>query len=385
MKSIFFHDCRFINDNNKYYTSGGFQESLFERYLEVFEEIEIVARVEGKNGTNSKFICKENEISKININGISINFRNVFSEVKKAVKNCDCAIVRLPSIVGIIAIAYCKLYKKPFLTEVVGCIWDSLRTSGKSKGKLIAPILYLIHKYEIYTSSHVIYVSEKFLPNRYPTRGKSICCSDVNIGVLNNKILQSKTIKIKNNKLNKNIKLGLVGPLDVDYKGHKIAIEAVSLLQLKHKYDITLHFLGEGNKNKWIDIARDHRVESQIVFDGVLPGGQEVFKWIDDLDILLIPSYTEGLPRILIEAMSRACPALGSDAGGISELLSADLLHTVGDSNKLAKDIYKIISDDKWRIEICKMNFEKAKEYEKKILDNRRRNFLNLFKKDTNI
>ena len=55
----------------------------------------------------------------------------------------------------------------------------------------------------------------------------------------------------------------------------------------------------------WMQEAKKMNVSNFIQFDGTLPSGQKVYDWLDEVDIYLQPSFQEGLPRALIEAMSR--------------------------------------------------------------------------------
>jgi glycosyltransferase involved in cell wall biosynthesis len=96
---------------------------------------------------------------------------------------------------------------------------------------------------------------------------------------------------------------------------------------------------------------------------------------MDTIDILVIPSYQEGLPRVLIEAMSRACPAVGAKTGGIPELINSEVIHKPGDYKKLANDIKKIIENRDFSIKLAKENFKNSKQYAKENLDSRRMRF----------
>ena len=51
-----------------------------------------------------------------------------------------------------------------------------------------------------------------------------------------------------------------------------------------------------------------------------------MFEWLDDMDLYIQPSLQEGLPRAVVEAMSRGLPALGAHTGGIPELLGEDCI-----------------------------------------------------------
>ena len=105
-----------------------------------------------------------------------------------------------------------------------------------------------------------------------------------------------------------------------------------------------------------------------------------MFEFLDKLDIYLHPSLTEGLPRALIEAMSRGCPALASSAGGIPELLNDKYLHQPGDYKELSKQIKNYSIEKEKLLLMADENFTKAKEYTKLILDSRRSEFLKNFR-----
>jgi len=96
---------------------------------------------------------------------------------------------------------------------------------------------------------------------------------------------------------------------------------------------------------------------------------------LDDVDIYIQPSRQEGLPRALIEAMSRGCPAVGSTAGGIPELLSPECLHQPGDHARLAELVERACVDKPWRDQLIARNFLVSLDYFDSILDPRRDSF----------
>lgn len=256
---------------------------------------------------------------------------------------------------------------------MVACPWDSLWNYGGIKAKLFAPIIYMKTKKQVKDAKNVIYVSEKFLQERYPTKGNQISCSNVNIQKVKDEVLNNRIQKIEHMKNQSKFRIGLVGSLNVNFKGHSTAIKALSLL--KQKYDVELHFLGAGDKNKWIPFIKKCNVEENVFFDGVLPSGEPVYKWMDELDIFLIPSLQEGLPRALIEAMSRGCPAIGVKTGGIPELLDERYVCKRKDYKSIAKKISELLEDKDIMIDQAEKNFHKAQNYTKDILNERRKNF----------
>ena len=127
-------------------------------------------------------------------------------------------------------------------------------------------------------------------------------------------------------------------------------------------------------------LAKDLNISKKIKFQGTLGKREKVFEWLDDVDIYLQPSFQEGLPRTLIEAMSRACPSIGSDAGGIPELLNNEVVFKSNDYNALKNIILKLV-DNTSLLEVHAIkNFKNAKKYRKETLDSRRTQFWSDFK-----
>lgn len=390
MKVAFFHDTPllFCNDGNVY--SIGFDYSVWQRYLKVFDKMIVCTRVRNdtvdennrrgmklSNGPNVEFRpidkYKKNFDALTNLKGISL-------QIREALQLVDCAIIRLPSTIGIVAYKEALKLGKPFGVEVVGCPWDALWNYGNITGKVAAPIFYVITKRIIKNSKYTIYVTKNFLQKRYPTYGINSHCSNVNIPNTSEEILANRISRISKLARNNVIKIGMIGALGSKYKGFDLAIEATSIL-LKSYKNIELHILGPGDKSRWEAYARKLGIAERVYFDGTLPNGEEVYSWLDNVDIYIQPSKQEGLPRALIEAMSRGCPAIGSRTAGIPELLEEKVIHKKGNSRDLALKIEQLLLDSNLIIEQAKKNFYKSKEYIKDVLDERRRAFWLDFKK----
>ena len=145
------------------------------------------------------------------------------------------------------------------------------------------------------------------------------------------------------------------------------------MLKLKgHRFEY--HLLGNGRGEELLSYARQCGVENQVIIDGSKPHN-EVYGWLDSIDIYIQPSFTEGLCRAVVEAMSRACPVVCTNVGGNSELCSNEYLVKPGDSEGIAKALESLISPDE-RKKQAQISFEKAHDYYSETLDQKRQEFL---------
>ena len=103
----------------------------------------------------------------------------------------------------------------------------------------------------------------------------------------------------------------------------------------------------------------------------------QVFDWLDDIDFYIQPSKQEGLPRSMVEAISRACPSAGSTAGGMSELVSSDYIFHKANVNEIV-NLIDSLTKEKLTQEACR-NFKTAQNYKKEVLDAKRRTFYKNF------
>ena len=361
METTFFHDTRFIYDGKNYYTRGPLNQEKFNEYRKYFGNITVVGRQEYAEGKNKAFIVSKNKIQEMKFITVNSKYKGMIKKVKEQVKNTEFAIVRLPSFIGITALYYLKKFKKKYMIEMVACPFDALWSYGNIQGKIIAPLMYLANRHYIKQAKNVLYVSNKFLQKRYPNKENSIGCSDVNIGTISVETIEKRLKKIENKKKNDMIKIGLIGSLDVKYKGHETAIRAIS--KLKDKYNIELHFLGAGNKENWTKLIKKYKIEKNVIFDGTLPSGQEVYNWMDELDIYIMPSLAEGMPRSLIEAISRGCVCVGTKVGGITELLPTEMLINKNSYKQLQEKIDSLLNNKEMLRKYAIQNFNRSKQF----------------------
>ncbi|MCM3788887.1 glycosyltransferase [Domibacillus indicus] len=378
---IFFHGHKFINKDGKHYTSGSLNNNVFQRYLDWFEDVTVFANERYATKEDEKFINKKNEVTNIKFNLVNmrksiLNFRNVNKRIKEEVYNHTYIIIRMPSLYGIIAIRYARKFKKKYLVEIVGCPWDAF-WNHSLKGKIIAPFMWLMTKYSVKHAPFTNYVTNEFLQKRYPCNGQTIGCSDVELPFLDQNILERRLVKIKNITSNQPIVIGTTAAVDVSYKNQEHVIKAVSKLN-DQGFNFEYHLVGGGDTSYLTSVAKKYKITDKVKFLGPLPH-REVFDYLDNIDIYIQPSKTEGLPRSLVEAMSRGCPCIGSSAGGIPELINKEFTINNKSVDHLCNLLKKM--DKETMLKEAIYSFEKAKEYDKELLGKKRSSFYKTFKK----
>lgn len=149
-------------------------------------------------------------------------------------------------------------------------------------------------------------------------------------------------------KINNNYKQFLfVGRLSKE-KGVDILLLAVKIL--KHKYeDIKVKIIGDGpEKNTLMKIAKDLDLEKNINFLGKIPNSK-LFPFYRESICLLFPSICEeNCPITILEAMKIGTPVIGSNIGGIPELVRENktgFLFEPRNYQDLAHKILKILNN----------------------------------------
>lgn len=388
MNMVFVYEDKIAVDaQGNYYTGSAFSQAVFDRYLQHFDHITLLMRRASVSPDDAEALSHMNRISSDRIDVVFIpdtrsSMRafltpavhreleeTVISEINKA----DAVIIRAHSGSGFIAARYCRAHKIPYLAEAVGCPWDSL-WNHSLRGKILAPFVRHEMRFIMRYASYAVYVTDSFLQKRYPTNGKSAAISDVELQPADTQVLKKRVEHIRNH--SGKILIGTAGALHVSYKGQRFVIRALSKLKAHGLTEFEYHLAGGGDHAVLLDLAKKLGVEDQVIFDGVLPH-DAIFDWLDNLDVYIQPSLVEGMPRALIEAMSRGLPAFGSKIGGIPDLLDPSFIFSCGDVNAIARKFRSLTS--KRMEKVAKRNFDYAKRFDKSLLEQKRFEFYSAF------
>jgi glycosyltransferase involved in cell wall biosynthesis len=146
---------------------------------------------------------------------------------------------------------------------------------------------------------------------------------------------------LKNNDLfiskNKQFKIVFIGRFHYS-KGIDILIRAMNVL-VKDFPNIRLEIIAGGDSSKCVELANKYNLENNIVFLGKLPM-KEVLLHLSTSQFSVVPSREEAFGYTVIESFSVKIPVIGSDTGGIKEIIEdtkSGFLFPVGDYMKLAE------------------------------------------------
>lgn len=380
MELLFVYDDKVAEDNDgNFYTSSTFSQTVFDRYLQHFEHITLIARKADDTADCSKMNrLNSDKVSVKIIPNLRAGIKDYFSPVKrKMFKDCirreitpeRAVIIRVPSDSGAVAAKYCKKIGKPYLTEAVGCPWDSYRNHSV-RGKIMAPFEFLRQRQAVRNADYTVYVTNSFLQRRYPTKGIAAAISDVELQVMDDDVLGRRLESIENRK--GRLIIGTAAAIDVPYKGQRYVIEALAKRKAEGDTGYEYHLAGGGDRSFLANLAKSLEVEDQVIFEGSLPH-DKMFDWLDGIDLYIQPSTVEAMPRALIEAMSRGLPAIASKVGGMPELVDNEAIFEKRDAEAISEKI-KALNKVAMKT-MAEVNFVQVKPFQKELLKEKRSQF----------
>jgi len=110
-------------------------------------------------------------------------------------------------------------------------------------------------------------------------------------------------------------------------KGVFELVEACSILNINELLIVGPYEIGI--KNELVKLSRKRDNGSWLKFFGSL-NERDVLNHLRNASMMVLPSYTEGFPIVITEAMSMGCPVIGTDVGAISEMLGIKSDHPCG-------------------------------------------------------
>ncbi|HEV2205946.1 MAG TPA: glycosyltransferase family 4 protein, partial [Candidatus Acidoferrales bacterium] len=272
--------------------------------------------------------------------------------------------------------------RTPYAVNAMGDPWDAL--GPNTLPTILRPIYRSVLTREMRATCHhaqaVLYWS-RTIQQRYPAAQNAYTTVSPRIvlpcGFASAEVMHQRGDRVQNFGRGKTscFQVGFIGSFEQLYKGPDTLLHAVSACS-RAGLEIKALLVGEGRcREQMRSLARALSIDHKVMFPGQLGFGKPIVDFLDSLDLFVMPSRAEGLPRALVEAMARGCPCIGSRIGGIPELLHPDDLVPPGDAQALAAKILQVASEPQRLAQMSMRNLEKAKEFDPEILRKQRAEF----------
>lgn len=129
-------------------------------------------------------------------------------------------------------------------------------------------------------------------------------------------------------------------------KGIQDVLKALYLLQKENKlFDFEYKIIGDGPYiAKLKKLSNDYKLANHVFFTGYL-NSERVNEEFEKSDFFILTSYSESLGIVFIEALAAGLPVIGSNIGGVPEIISSEagLLVSPGNLDEISEAILKMV------------------------------------------
>jgi glycosyltransferase involved in cell wall biosynthesis len=388
MKISILTEYRFhILPNGTAWAQTNYDYAFWARYLKLFDEVHVLARAQLVTHVPNDYLRVDGDRVHFVALPYYVGFtqylrqaRALKAALKQALATPGVVLMYVPSQIATAAMSVLPA-GYPYGLRVVGDPYDVF-----SSGAVRHPLRLLFRQWFVQNlrrqclgACAVAYVNSQILQQRYPANPKALVTYYSNVH-LQDAFVETAHVYKAGSRPNR---LVFVGSLAQMYKGPDTLIEAIDICR---QQGVLLHLtiIGDGKHRPEIeaDIAA-RNLGAQVILTGMLSGGKPVRDQLDQADLFVLPSRTEGLPRAMVEAMARGLPCIGTAVGGIPDLLPPEDMVPPSDAQSLAKKILEVVSTPERMTAMAARNLEKSYEFKEETLDERRFNFLQYIRDNT--
>lgn len=368
------------NSKNEYFTPMVYGYGFFKKYLEVFEEVRLVAHVELTDKDLTGMLRVDGQGLEIydvafphgKIEYIK-SYLTISRQLKAAPEECDAAIFRIPDQLAFQAMPKAKQAGLPIGVEVTSNSWEFFEKGAVRSA--LRPFIRRLwdwqQKKACKEADASCYVTQYAIQKRYPPAGGnktfSTYCSDVDITVF-----RSDPRNYGRTPMKKLRCIHISGSIAGKAKGHGELLNAMGILK-DRGLDIECVLIGGGRldgENENIILSKLLNVERRGLCSTV-----EIAEEMKKADMFVFPSYREGLPRVVVEAMAAGLVCVATNLDGIRELLDESVLVPVKDPVRLAEVIYNLAKHPDLMTAQSRRNVQEAERYSTERMTERRNSF----------
>lgn len=359
-------------ENNQYFTPLVYGYDFFKRYLNVFDTIRLVAHVEKASDEDVKKMLL---VSGPGLEVFEMPFPHggkaylkvahmIGRLAKDCVKGCDAALFRVPDPLAFQIFPKARKAQMPIAIEVTS---DPLELYSSKGGRYPLRLIikwshYWILKFCCRKANCVSYVTSTYLQSVYPSGIKDGDNTRFESHYTTAGIDEHENPVREYPITGKITLLHVSGSIAGKVKGHKELIESFVELR-KQGFELQLVLAGGGKLDDDIAFTLEKSgYKDDVTFTGLV-GKERLALLYKESDVFVFPSYREGLPRVVIEAMSWGLPCVCSDIPGCRELLPEKALVPIKDTNALSNRLKELLLNPKLMEEEGRFNATESKQY----------------------
>ncbi len=366
----------FQTPDGQVWTPSSFQYSFWLRYLNVFDNVKVIARVQHVAYIQKDWILSSGDNVSffplpyyVGIIGLISKLPQTLYKLLQVSRLDGLFLCRVPSQTANLLTMILR-NKRHYALEVVGDPYDVFSSGvGGRLAKYLRNSSTKSLQKQCQFALGASYVTEQYLQKRYPA-GKQTYQSFYSSIMLEDSqiVAQAKVYKEPARKLL------FIGSLNQLYKAPDILLSAFAKL-VKEDKNFRLTLLGAG---KYLPQLQQQAsmlaISNNVHFKGEV-NSEEVLTYLQTTELFVLPSRTEGLPRAMIEAMAQALPCVGSNAGGIPELIAQDYCVPTDDVNTLYATLSELCNNIEKLTQQSVINLAKSHNYHSEFLTEKRTSF----------
>ncbi|MDA8086977.1 MAG: glycosyltransferase [Nitrospiraceae bacterium] len=223
---------------------------------------------------------------------------------------------------------------------------EEVRSHGCTsiKGKILVAASRLIQRFSLSTARDaVVFVVGDELKDVFQKSGRSV--HKIYPSIITAQDIKKKNVAREPARVN----FVAVGRLTPE-KGLDDLVRAAELLVSSGFHRFVFRLIGDGKERERLQrMVAQAGLGGYLEFAGFVQPGKDLLAAYDNADAFVLPSRTEGIPKVLYEAMARGLPVVASNVGGVPEIVDEGvngLLVPPGDPAALARAI-RILCDEK--------------------------------------
>jgi glycosyltransferase involved in cell wall biosynthesis len=370
-------EAHFLAHGASVHSDVGYDYDYWQQYLAVFDEVEPIARVQYVDRLPDGYVRADGPRVRFRAVREYLCFWQFLRHAPAAFADCRHAIrggfplLRMGN-VALMCWVPLLLTRRPYAVEVLFHAREIARTVENVQrfrlAEAIAAVWHFLFKIQVSRATLVSYVS-RHLADAYPARTRRVWhISDVHLP--ERAYSAPRSADAFDHRPTRLVTVGRMSP----EKGVDVLLQALELLK-QRSAPVVADVVGPGPDLPRLRELAAARGLDTVRFLGPLPAGDPIRACLDRADLFVLPSYTEGLPRALLEAMARGLPAVATRVGAVPQLLPERVLVSPGDPVALADRIALLAADPAGLAELSAAAVSVAREYHADILDRRRRQF----------